>query len=419
MAEVAGANILYITYDGLTDFIGQSQVLPYILGCARKGSRFTVISFEKPERLAAIGAQVDRTCRDAGIDWRPQKFRSSPPYVAKFIDQLVMYRAAKAASEHGRFDLLHCRSYAPAMAGLAIKRRQGIPLIFDMRGFWPDQRREGGRWRDASPIGRRLYSRWKRNEAQLITEADHIVSLTHAAREEILGWASYRGAPISVIPCCADFEHFTVADEMNRMSARQHLEIDPDAPVLAYLGSIGTVYMVAEHLRLFEAIRRRDGRAKAMFIGRNQLAEISEIAGGIGIAFDADDMRVVHAERDQVPFWLGAANAGSCFIIPSYSSNGVSPTKLAEYLACGVPVIANRSVGDVEHIVGSLGAGHVMKDFSDNEVKWAADAFMDMRTADGSALRSRARSSLDLPNAVSAYLSIYDAPEAPVTVASW
>jgi hypothetical protein len=44
-------HILYITYDGLTDFLGQSQVLPYILGLEEKGYRFSILSFEKKREI--------------------------------------------------------------------------------------------------------------------------------------------------------------------------------------------------------------------------------------------------------------------------------------------------------------------------------------------------------------------------------
>jgi hypothetical protein len=42
-------NILYIAYDGMTDPLGQSQVLPYISGLSKLGYQFTLISCEKPE----------------------------------------------------------------------------------------------------------------------------------------------------------------------------------------------------------------------------------------------------------------------------------------------------------------------------------------------------------------------------------
>lgn len=411
--------ILYITYDGLTDFIGQSQVLPYLLACAAAGHRLTVISFEKPDRKALIGEAVQRQCLEVGIQWLPQRFRSNPPYLAKLMDQRAMHRVAMAAAARQRFDLLHCRSYQAAVAGLAVKCRTGTPLLFDMRGFLPDQRREGGRWSDASLLGRLLYRQWKGHEAQLIAEADHIVTLTNVARRVIETWPSYVGAPISTIPCCADFSHFTPTSDRERAGARELLGLAADAPVLGYLGSLGTVYMVAEHLRLLDAIRRRHPTVKALFVGRDKESDILAIASKNGVELKAEDLRVVHAERDKVPFWVGAMDVGSCFIVPSFSSAGVSPTKLAEYLACGVPVIANRHVGDVETIVRSLKVGHILADFRRDELKAAADAFLALRSVDREALRDRALPSLDLPNAVSAYLAIYDNPTAAVSAAAW
>lgn len=411
--------ILYITYDGLTDFIGQSQVLPYLLGCAAAGHRLTLISFEKPGRKALIGEVVERQCREAGIRWLPQKFRTSPPYVAKLIDQRGMHRVAMAAAARQRFDLLHCRSYQAAVTGLAVKRRTGTPLLFDMRGFLPDSRREGGRWRDATLLGRMLFRRWKSHEAQLIAEADHIVSLTDAARREIERWPSYRGAPISTIPCCADFSHFKPASDSERERARERLGIAPDAPVLGYLGSRGTIYMISEHLGLFNAVRRRDSRAKALFIGNSDPSDIFAAAAKWGIELGKDEIRVIQAERADVPFFLGALDAGTCFYTPTWSSLQVSPTKLAEYLACGVPVIANRQVGDVEAIVRSLDAGHVVQGFGHGQLEGAADAFFALHSVDRTALRKRARPSLDLPSAVSAYLEIYGNPTAAVRSAAW
>ena len=37
---------LYLSYDGLTDPLGQSQVLPYIMGLGDKGFRFAIITFK-------------------------------------------------------------------------------------------------------------------------------------------------------------------------------------------------------------------------------------------------------------------------------------------------------------------------------------------------------------------------------------
>ena len=40
-------HILFVSYDGMTDSLGQSQVLPYIREISKKDYRYTLISFEK------------------------------------------------------------------------------------------------------------------------------------------------------------------------------------------------------------------------------------------------------------------------------------------------------------------------------------------------------------------------------------
>lgn len=413
MTDRSGRTILYLTYDGLCDPIGQSQVLPYLVGTARGGHAITIISFEKTDRFERLGAAVRAICAAEGMAWKPQRFRQSPPYVAKLLDQMAMARAAFGAARGG-FDLIHARSTIAGVVGLRIKQRFGTRLLFDMRGLWPDQRREGGRWPQSSLIGGQLYRRWKKHEQKIVANADHIVSLTRAGKTEIEGWASYAGAPISVIPCCADFELFKPAPPTDRAMARARLGISAEAPVLAYLGSVGTVYLLDQQLRLFDAVRRIEPATRLLFIGQDDLAPIHAEARRVGIDLNSDEVRGVRAERAEVPFWLGAADVGACFITPTYSSLGVSPTKLAEYLACGIPVIANRGVGDMEQIITALDGGQVLADFSPEGFEAAARMFFKLRSGDPEKLRQRARAILDLPQAVAAYLAIYAELDRPV-----
>ena len=406
--------ILYITYDGLTDFLGQSQVLPYLLGCARAGHRITVISFEKEDRERLIGNDVRRVCDEAGIVWLPQRFRTSPPYLSKLLDHRTMYRVALATARREQFDLVHCRSYPAAVVGLALKKRFGLRLLFDMRGFWPDARREGGRWRESSPLGRYLYWRWKRHEAALLGNSDHIVSLTCAASSTIREMPGWRGAPISTIPCCADFETFRLGAAADRLAARRELDIDAQAPVLVYIGSLGTVYLLGEQLRLFDAIRRRHPGTQLLYIGNNSPETVLAEARRRGIALARGEFRMIAAERARVSYWAAAGDVGLCFCMPTFSCLGVSPTKMAEYLACGIPLYGNRGVGDVELILERLQAGHVLPNLSDASIEAAAADFDRLRRLDRGQIRADAREMLDLPAAVAAYRQIYADLDGPV-----
>lgn len=403
------SRVLYLCYDGLCDAIGQSQILPYLLGCAGRGHVITAISFEKPGAKAQYGASIQAACDEAGIDWRPQVFHRFPPILSKAWDMHRLRVAGMRAAARQPFDVVHGRSYQGSFVALEIKQRFGSQMLFDMRGFWADQRREGGRWRDSNPLGRLLYRQWKAREADMIGNADHIVVLAGAARNVIMDWASYTDAPISVIPCCADFSLFEAASPEQRTSARASLGIAADVPVLGYLGSIGTVYRFDIHLKLYDRIRRRDPRSVMLFVGREPTEQLVAQARSHGIDLGADRIVARSAGRGDISKLLAAADVGTGFCTDQGSSKGVSLTKVGEYLACGLPVIANEAVGDTAAILHELDAGFSIPDFSDHSLDAGADAFFALRAKDRTALRERARTMFDLPLAVKGYSLIYDA----------
>ena len=110
------AKVLYTTYDGLTDPLGRSQVLPYLAGLSARGHRISIQSFEKPQRERE--ASVAELCRAAGIEWHPLPYHKRPPVLSSLYDLGAMKRTALKLHRQERFDLVHCRSYLPAKAGL-------------------------------------------------------------------------------------------------------------------------------------------------------------------------------------------------------------------------------------------------------------------------------------------------------------
>src|SRR5438270_5278488 len=126
---------LYISYDGMTDPLGRSQVLPYLEGLAARGHEITLLSCEKPTRMVADDDAVQAICDRAGIDWRPVAYHKSPPVLSGILDVAVLKRAAARLHRLKRFDIVHCRSYMAAIAGDRLKRTEGVPFLFDMRGF--------------------------------------------------------------------------------------------------------------------------------------------------------------------------------------------------------------------------------------------------------------------------------------------
>jgi glycosyltransferase involved in cell wall biosynthesis len=401
-----GSNVLYITYDGLTDPLGGSQILPYLTRLAAAGHQITILSCEKPERMSKDGLRIQELCDQAGICWHPLNYHKRPPILSSAVDAVALQRAAVRLQRKARFDVVHCRSYIPAGAGLALKRDFGIKFLFDMRGFWPDEKAEGNSWNLANPLYAAVYHYFKRLESQLLRGADHIVSLTEAGAKQLRTRKELASGtvPVTVIPCCVDFDHFRLATSESRSDARKDLAIGDEDPVLAYLGSLGSWYMLGEMLDFFQVYASRYDKARFLFVTLDDPLSIRQAAAARGV--DPERLIIRRASRDDVPRLMAAADLGIFFIKPVFSKTASSPTKMGEMLAVGLPIIANAGVGDVEQIIGETGCGVAIRDFNRSSYDDALDR-LEKLDGTSSGRRDRAVACFDVRMGVERYDRIY------------
>lgn len=404
------ARVLYITYDGLTDPLGRSQVLPYLVGCASRGHHITILSCEKRDRFCTGKAPVMRVCNEAGLDWWPLRYHRRPPVISSIYDAWRLTTASVALHRRCQFELVHSRSYIPSIAALHLKRLAGLPLLFDMRGFWPEERIEGGSWDIRNPLYARVYRYFKRLETRLLQTSDHIIALSEAGKTQLLSrpaLADRTAEDISVIPCAVDFEHFRLA-RSERATSRQALGISADAAVLVYIGSLGSWYMLDEMLDYFRAFQARHNDAYFLFVTMEPSDIITTAARTRGL--DLKRIIIRAATREELPKIIASADAGISFIKPVFSKTASCPTKLGEMLASGLPVVSNTGVGDVETILQETGAGAVIREFNEDEYRKATYALEAMNLSPLQ-IRRRARAFFDLKTALKNYSAIYESLE--------
>lgn len=398
-------NVLYVSYDGMTDPLGQSQVLPYICGLASKGYRFTLLSCEKPARMKIAEKKIRKICEANQIDWVPLVFHTKPKLLSKLYDLRALKRKALAIHREKNIHLVHCRSYVGVEVGLYLKRRFNQKVLFDMRGFWVDERVDGDMWNLKNPIYRYAYSYYKKKENRFIRESDYIVSLTEAGKKEIKKWPGCANAPIDVIPCSADFDLFTLTTSEDRYKAREQLQLPQNELVVSYLGSIGSWYLLPEMMDFFKMIKEKYPQARFLLITSGDQQTIYNESNRKGI--DPNDVVVRFANREEVNKLTKAGDITLCFIKQAYSKIASSPTKLGEIFAMGIPVICNDGVGDVGEIVDMIKGGTVISSFNEKSYQYAIDTFPDLIGLEPKAIRERALSYYSLENAVNAYAMIY------------
>ncbi len=372
-------NILYLSYDGMTDPLGQSQVLPYLVGLTKKGFRFHLISFEKEERFSKFREEIQAICDQNQIIWHPLSYTKKPPLISTLYDVSRMRKKAYQLHRVFNFSLIHCRSYLSALIGQQMQRKWGVKFLFDMRGFWADERIDGNIWSINNPIFKTVYNFFKRKEKEFFLESDYIISLTFNGKNEICSWQGFEHLKnkIEVIPCCADLEKFNPENiNLEKKNAfKTELKLNENEFILGYVGSIGTWYMLDEMLAFFKVLLNSKPNAIFLFISGENPNTIFSRAAELGIS--EDHIRVKSVLHHDVATCISLFSASIFFIRPTFSKKASSPTKQGELMAMGVPVICNGGVGDTERVVREYQSGLVIEDFNDESYHLADLSFSD------------------------------------------
>lgn len=351
----------------MTDPLGQSQVLTYLTGLSSSQQyRFVIISFEKPSAYSQLKSTIQQICDASNIIWHPLVYTSRPPVISTYRNVQKMKKIARQLQNKHKFSFVHCRSYIPALVGIYLKNAFDLPFIFDMRGFWADERVDGGLWNLKSLIYKTIYNYFKKKEKLFLQQSAQVISLTHAAKNEILTWKMHKpSSPITVIPCCVDFNLFNVKNiqTAEQKSLKESLNIPEDAPVLNYLGSLGTWYMLDEMLQFANKFRWTFNNAYFLILTGEPEQNVMDAATAAG--FDANFLRIKKIQRKEVPLYLSICTLGIFFYRPTYSKLATSPVKQGELMAMGIPAVCNNFIGDTKDIIEKYNAGVVLDSFND------------------------------------------------------
>ena len=402
--------ILFISYDGMTDPLGQSQVIPYLKGLTKFGYSFTILSCDKPARYAINRAYVEQLITGFPIIWISLPYHKNPSVISAIYDYCALKRKAVALHLAHPFDMVHSRPGTPSLVALHLKKKFGIKFLNDIRGFWADERVDGNIWNLNNPIFKKIYQFFKQHEHNCLLEADYNISLTYKGRDVLHSQKNIpnQPIPIEVIPCSVDLDLFNPEkiDPSLKEKFRNELNINEGDFVMSYLGSIGGWYLTHEMLRFCKAVAEKIPRVKFLFISPDSHEQIIMAATKCGLS--ENQIVVKQGERHEVPALLSLSIYSLFFIKPCHSKIASSPTKHGEIMAMGIPVITNDGVGDVADIVTKCNGGYVLNNFSKNAFNEVIEMILAGNTFDTTAIRTGASHFYALENAVDRYRKVYD-----------
>jgi len=409
---VEGRNIrprkaLYISYNGLTEPIVRSQVIPYLAGLSKKGNRFCLITYEK-KRLTRIEKDdlradlKERVGSASAIRWFPLRYHKRPTVPATVFDiGLGFFCSFYIILRYG-IDIVHARAIVAAMAGYPASKLLGKKFIFDTRGIDSEEYVDAGSWRRGGLKHR--FVGWA--ERIISNGSDYVVVLTRRFLDILKKDRRLHLKAVSVIPCAVDTSLFTFFDKKDpERSLKAGLN---NNFVFVYSGSLGTWYMFDEMLELFKTAKSMVKNARLLILTQTDVGFVERALKKASL--DPADVVIKTVGYAEMKDHLAMADVGISFIKPVFSKLSSSPVKFGEYLACGLPVLINRDIGDTDNMVRAEKIGAVVNGFEISEYERALGELLGLMKDPGLRIRCRksAEKYLSLDSAVEEYENIYE-----------
>lgn len=316
-----------------------------------------------------------------------------------------MRLSANMLHKKNHYDIIHCRSLLSYLIADKLQD-SNTKLLFDIRGFWVDERVEGGLWKLKKLPYKFLFNYFKKQELKYFNKADHIITLTHKAKSFISdNYLNGRSSAISVVPCSVDLNIFNSQKftQSYLKSERENLGIAKDDFVLGYVGSLGTRYMLAEMLDFYSGLKKHKSHSKFLFVSNSPDTELMQMAVEKNLK---DSIIFLNADFSQVPKYIMLFDLAIYFIKPGFSNIAVSPSKQAEILAMGKLIVSNYGIGDSTEIFQNNKCGHCIEEFSEAAYTNAIQSILGLNSSPLQ-ISTVAKKYFSLPLAVEKYKKVY------------
>lgn len=348
--------VLYISYWGVLEQLGQSLVIPAVKKLAQMGTDLTLVTFEKSADMARTDEmeRVREILEKEKIDWLPLQYHKNPKFPATTFD--IAHGIVRGLQKRltKEFDIVHARTYIGGLVGLILAPLIHAKFVYHNEGFYPDEQVDSGIWTKDSYTHRIA----KSLENLMYSRSDGIIALSHRAKKiiEDMPDVSAKKTPVVFVPSCVDLERFHLPEKKPEFS---------DGEIkLVYIGSVGGRYILDKIGSFVAAVRKFNPNVSLQIYSKTDANLITQMLDESGLAREA--WRLEAISYSEMPFRLSEHKAGLFFLTEGISEHGCSPTKIGEYWAVGLPIVTTPNVSDIDEIIRDMRVGVIIKEHTEN-----------------------------------------------------
>jgi hypothetical protein len=363
-------DLTYATIDSLAEGVGSSQILPLVSILAKSGLSINLITYEKSESSADLANELSKS----GIDWNRRDFNAGGlmSSINRAIDLTRQFRNS---------EVIHARSDVSAVAaGVSM---QG-PVLWDVRSLWAEQR---------SIIAE---DEWTKRTFKLLGGLESFSSFNSRAMstltKAIVPVLEERHFVVpklrTVVPTAVDLQRFSFSPKVPKKlkglysgSYNNYYDLELSRDFLIELEKIAPIEVNWAKPRETSRASLNAGESSSFFSTQAQMAQIiPEYSFGLSI----------------------------CKLDVGPTLKAAMPTKIAEFLACGRPVVVSKGLGDFDEFFSEFPAGVVLNGSKgDNRLKARQLLNLISNPETPAICRALAEKYFDINKGAQNYLDIY------------
>jgi len=363
-------DLTYVTVDSISEGVGSSQILPLLQRIANAGLTINLISFEKtlPSNSAILGLE------ESNIVWNKRSFEKRG-YLGG-VSRLFEMR-----SEIVNTEIIHARSDIPAVA--AILSREA-PVLWDIRSLWADQRS----FMETNQIKKKAIGSLRILENIASVGSTAISTLTESVVPILEARHKHLPKLQIVVPTAVDLKRFSLAAKFPTINRG------------LYSGTYNNYYDLSLSKSFIEQMSKI-GPIEVEWARPKESARMSLDAGETS-SFVATQNKMA----DVIPNY--SFGISICKLDAGPSLKAAMPTKAAEFLSCGRPMVVNAGLGDLDRYIREFNAGVVL-DGTERDLQIQAHHLNDLLADPETPFRCRALAEkyFDIDEGVKKYLDLY------------
>ena len=307
-------NTLFISYDGLSDPLGQSQILPYLKLISNFNHKLFVVTNEKKEKIKSHKKNIKKFLELNNITWKNLIYSKNNNKLYRLFDLIKMFFYYVYLINIYKINIVHIRGFLPAIPILYLSYFMKFKIIYDSRGLWVDERIDNGSIRMENIFHKIIYKILKKIETKIFYKSDSIIVLTRKAKRIITN--NFNISKIIIIPCCADYNYFQYLKDIKaKENIKNKLNLPINKNVLLYSGSLKGVYLFQEMINFFENLNSINNS----FIFVVVTNDLSYAKNQLKKCNSQKNIYIFNGSREDMPNFYCIADALLCFIKSTYA----------------------------------------------------------------------------------------------------